>query len=148
MSRLNKYFSVLPSTKKEARKIQFIIFLILAFLFINVYLAPYKHIFEHFHIYSPNGCPLLTFTGVPCPMCGMGRSFSCLTDLYIGQSFYYNPSGLIFYIVFGYITVTVLVLSFRKKKIVLNEPAYKLWYIPVILLVIMWVLNILYGHHH
>jgi hypothetical protein len=56
--------------------------------------------------------------------------------------------GLLFYIIFGFVLAVILVLSIKRKKIVLKKPALKLWYIPVLFLIIMWVLNILYGHHY
>jgi hypothetical protein len=144
----NKYYSIEDCTKREAWLIKAAIIFIIGFSLLSVYLTPYKHIFEIFHIHSENGCPLLTFTGIPCPLCGMGRSFSCLTDLYIERSFYYNPSGLVFFLLSGFVTASVFILSIKNKKVKLKEPAYRLWYIPIALLLIMWVLNILYGHHH
>lgn len=56
--------------------------------------------------------------------------------------------GLLFYIIFGFVFFTIFILAVLKKKIVLKKPALKLWYIPVLFLVLMWILNILYGHHH
>ena len=143
----NKFFKVQPCSKKEARYIQFVILFFIIFSLLNIYFNPYKYIFELFHVHSANGCPLLTFTGVPCPMCGMGRVFSCLTDFHISQSFYYNPLGLLFYLILGVITVTVFILSFKNKKIRFTKAGMKLWYIPVTFLIIIWILNILYGHH-
>lgn len=116
---------------------------------LNIYFAPLKSFLNNVvGIESINGCPLLTFTGIPCPFCGTGRVFSCITDLHFEQTFYYNPLGLAFYIIFGYFYFTVLLLAFFKKKLILKKPALKLWYIPVIFLLLMWVLNILFGHHH
>jgi len=114
---------------------------------LGVYESPTELLFHWLGIETINGCPLLTFTGIPCPFCGMGRAFVSIENFDIKQSFYYNPSGLIFYIVFGTITGFVFVLSVMKKKIVLKKTALKMWYIPVILLIIMWILNILYGHY-
>jgi len=77
----------------------------------------------------------------------MGRSFLSLTHLEIAQSFYYNPMGLIFYVITGSIFGIILILSAINKKIVLKKGAIELWYVPVLFVVIIWVLNILYGHH-
>lgn len=150
----NKYFSISQTTPLQSRKTIYILLLIMVLGLINVYFAPLKSFLnEVAGVESVNGCPLFTFTGVPCPFCGTGRVFSCITDLpkgwhYLTLSFYYNPLGLIFYIIFGFFFFTVLFLAMQKKKIVLNKPALKLWYIPVLFLVLMWILNILYGHHH
>ena len=147
MPRSNRYFIIQDCTPREAWRIRFTILFLIVFSLANIYFNPYKLMFEFFHIHSVNGCPLLTFTGVPCPTCGMGRSFSCLTDFHIAQSFYNNPSGLVFFLITGVLIAYVLWLSFKRKKIVLTKAIYKLWYIPVTALIIMWILNILYGHH-
>src|SRR4030095_3631147 len=115
----------------------------------SVYINPLEPFFNNvLGIPSVNGCPLLTFAGVPCPMCGMGRVFSCITDFHIAESFYYNPLGLVFYLILLSVFCILSVLSIRKKKLILKKPAQKLWYMPALFLVIMWILNILYGHHH
>lgn len=145
----NKYFSISQTTPRQSRKTIYILLLIMVLGLINVYFAPLKSFLNDVAgVESVNGCPLYTFTGVPCPFCGTGRVFSCITDLHFTESFYYNPLGLIFYIIFGFFFFTVLFLAILKKKIVLKKPALKLWYIPVLFLVLMWILNILYGHHH
>jgi hypothetical protein len=144
----NKFYSVETAAASERKKILWILFIICAVGILNIYLNPLEHFFtDVIGIPSINGCPLYTFTNIPCPMCGMGRVFSCLTDLYISQSFYYNPLGLLFYVVFGSIFFVVLVLAIVNKRIVLRKAAYRLWYIPVGFLCIMWILNVLYGHH-
>ena len=144
----SKYFLVQQCSKKEARIIQFTIIFFIVFSLLNIYFNPYKFIFELFNVHTVNGCPLLTFTGVPCPMCGMGRVFSCLTDFYIARSFYYNPLGLLFYLIMGFAVGAVLILSSKNKKIIITKAGFKLWYLPVLFLIIMWLMNILYGHHH
>ncbi len=145
----NKYYSIAPAAPVERRNTLLLIIAILLIGLLNIYFAPIKYFLNDVAGFnSPNGCPLLTFTGIPCPFCGTGRVFSCITDLYLLKSFYYNPLGLLFYIIFGFSLGVILVLSIKKKKVVLKKPAIRLWYIPVLFLVIMWVLNILYGHHY
>jgi len=145
----NKYFSITTTTPQQSRKTIYILLLLMALGLVNVYFAPLKSFLNEVSgVESVNGCPLLTFTGIPCPFCGTGRVFSCITDLHFAESFYYNPLGLIFYIIFGFFFFTVFFLALVKKKITLKKPALKLWYIPVLFLVLMWILNILYGHHH
>ncbi|MBZ0203965.1 MAG: DUF2752 domain-containing protein [Ignavibacteria bacterium] len=149
MLQSNKYFVVEPASPSSARNTIWLLVVIAAVGLINVYLNPLEHFFtDVLHIPSVNGCPLYTLSGVPCPMCGMGRVFSCMTDFYIAESFYYNPLGLVFYLIFGFVYIFIFFLSLRRKKIVLKPAGVKLWYIPVIFLIIMWVLNILFGHHH
>lgn len=145
----NKYYSVVPASSSQSRNTLLILAGILAAGLLFVYLNPFEPFFNDvLGIESVNGCPLLTFTGIPCPMCGMGRVFSCLTDFYILKSFYYNPLGIIFYFISGLVFAVIFALSIKKKRLLLKKPAQKLWYIPVLFILIMWVLNILLGHHH
>ncbi|MEO8514715.1 MAG: DUF2752 domain-containing protein [Ignavibacteria bacterium] len=150
----NKYFSIIQNTPKQSRKTIYVMLLLLVLSLVNVYFAPLKVFLNDVAgIESVNGCPLLTFTGIPCPFCGTGRVFSTITDIpkrshYIAMSFYYNPLGLPFFIIFGFFYFTFITLAFMRRKVFLKKPAYRLWYIPVIFFLLMWVLNILYGHHH
>src|SRR3972149_2262823 len=38
-------------------------------------------------------CPLLTYTGIPCPFCGLTRSLLCLLHGDVAQAFWYHPLG-------------------------------------------------------
>jgi hypothetical protein len=144
----NKFFTIEESSPGQRKKTLRILLFIAVFSITNVYLNPLKHFFNIINIPSVNGCPLLTFAGIACPFCGMGRVFSCLTDLYIARSFYYNPLGLVFYIASGLAFGAILILSILKKRIVLTKSAAKLWFIPLLFIAVMWILNILFGHHH
>lgn len=64
------------------------------------------------------------------------------------ESLYYNPLGLVFYIILALVLGILTILNVLGKKITLKKPATKLWYIPVLFVLIMWLLNIFYGHHH
>lgn len=141
----NKFFYVQTCAKKEARKILYIIPAIILSGLISVYLSPAENFAEIIGIETVNGCPLLTLTGIPCPFCGMGRVFSCITDFYIAQTFYHNPSGLVFYLVSGIVLVYVTFLALKNQKIVFKND--KIVWIPVGFILIMWILNILFGHH-
>lgn len=112
-----------------------------------VYFSPIEELMLLAGIKTVNGCPLYTFAGIACPFCGMGRSFSCLTDFYIARSFYYNPMGLIFYFLTGLISLLIFIMAIKKRKLVLKEPAKRLWYLSILFFAVMWVLNILFGHH-
>jgi len=43
-------------------------------------------------------CPLLTITGVPCPLCGMTRSARSLLRFDIASSLHYQPFGFLAFI--------------------------------------------------
>lgn len=64
-------------------------------------------------------CPILWFTGVSCPGCGITRALLCLCRLDFAGAVYYNPS--IFAVVLA--AVLLLICYFRKdqktRKIVL-----------------------------
>jgi hypothetical protein len=139
---------VQPASQAESRKIILVLSGVIALGLLTVYLAPFELFFRLLGIQSSNGCPLLTFAGIPCPFCGLGRVFSCITDLYIARSFYYNPLGLIFYILLGAYLAVTLYLAIRKKKIIYSAQGNKLIWIPVIFAAVMWILNILFGHHN
>jgi len=144
----NKFFSVQPASPDESKKIIFILTGIITLGLLTVYYSPFEFIFTLLGYDDNNGCPMLIFTGIPCPFCGMGRVFSCITDLYIARSFTYNPLGLLFYIMLAaYFTIN-LYLAFRKKKLVYTARGNKLIWFPVIFIILMWILNIFFGHHH
>ena len=144
----NRYFTIENSTLREKWITISILFLIAFTGLFSIYFSPNEKLFHLLNIPTVNGCPLLTLTDIPCPFCGMGRSFSCLTDFKFARSFYYNPMGMIFFVLAGSAFGIILILSILNKKIVFNKPGKKLWYIPVLFVLITWILNILYGHHH
>jgi len=142
----NLWFSVRSCSVEEARKLLLTVAAVTGLGVISVYLSPFETFFGVLGIHTENGCPLLTVSGIPCPFCGMGRVFSCLTDFYIGRTFYYNPLGLLFYILAAIVFGTITLLAFRKQKIVLKD--YKVVWIAAGFLIVMWAANILWGHHH
>jgi Protein of unknown function (DUF2752) len=144
-----KYFQILPASETESRNTLILIIGLILLGLVNIYFAPIKlFLNDVLGVESINGCPLLTFTGVPCPFCGTGRVFDSVLGMNILGSFYYNPLGLVFYMILGLVFSLGIVLAIMKKKFVLTESGYRLWFIPVGFLVIMWILNILFGHHH
>jgi len=143
----NKYFHIADCSKATRKKIQFRIFALLVFLLLIIYLKPAVFVMDSLGIANRNGCPMLTFTGAPCPFCGLGRSFSCLTDFNLAGAFGYNPSGPVIYILGGLVIIYLLILSFKNKTVVLTELTKRLWVVPIVLLVIMWVLNVVFGGH-
>ncbi len=109
--------------------------------------SPFEYLFHQLGYKDSNGCPLLTLAGVPCPLCGMGRSFWALVKLDTGHIFYYNPSGVFFFLISGVILGGVFMLAVFGYRIRLRARAWKLWYVFAGVIVLMWVLNIVYGHH-
>lgn len=48
-----------------------------------------------FYYFSGMGCPILFFTGIPCPGCGMTRSLLCLLRFDIEEALQYHPLGIV-----------------------------------------------------
>lgn len=142
----NKYFSIESRAPRTSRKI--LLWLIGASILVIVLIiySPTEYLFKHFGYADSNGCILLTLTGVPCPACGMGHSLSAIARFDTAHWFYYNPSAPFLYFISFLIIGFLLVLSLFNKTIRLTPKLLKLWYIPVALLVIVWALNILWGH--
>jgi hypothetical protein len=102
-----------------------------------------EHFIPHFYII----CPLLTFTGIPCPFCGLTRSLLCLLHGEVAQAFWYHPFGPI---VWGGIALfaiwTLVSLMFRRNFALKISRQVK----PKILLAIVfliWIGNVFLGHH-
>jgi hypothetical protein len=98
-------------------------------------------------IKTVNGCPLYTFTSIPCPFCGMGSLFKEIMRGDFSHLFYHNPMGIFFYFLFGAAIGFIAFLSLTKRKIVFTPKGRKLVWIPVVFFIIMWILNIFSGHH-
>ncbi len=144
---LSKYLEFQKCDPKTARRIQLWIIGIAVLTLVLITYSPLEYLFKYLGYKDSNGCPLLTLTGVPCPMCGMGRSFWALIMLNFNDAFYYNPSGAIVYLISGLIILAIFIKSFFNYRLKLKNPLLKLWYVPVVLLVVVWVLNIVLGHH-
>jgi hypothetical protein len=81
-------------------------------------------------------------------MCGMGRSFPALLELDFNGMIYYNPSSVVFYAAAILLFVTVFVSSIAGYKVIIRTSLFRLWYLAVITLAAVWILNIIYGHHN
>ncbi|MCU0570133.1 MAG: DUF2752 domain-containing protein [Oculatellaceae cyanobacterium Prado106] len=44
------------------------------------------------------GCPIRQFTGVPCPACGMTRSFTAIAQGHLDQAFGYHGFGPVLFV--------------------------------------------------
>lgn len=66
---------------------------------------------------SPFSCIILAFTGIPCPGCGLTRSFVAMAHGRIGESFYYHLFGPLLFIIFIISSVHLLLEILRKKQI-------------------------------
>lgn len=142
----NEYFSVEKCDKKTRRKIQIYLFAFLIFGYLFARYSPFVYLFHLLGFEHSNGCPLYTFTGIPCPTCGLGRSLSVILHQDFEKLFYYNPSAPFIYTILFVLIFTILIMSFYNYIIKLKPGIYKIWYAAVIITLVVWVLNILSGH--
>jgi hypothetical protein len=144
---LSNYITLEKCETKESLRIILWLLVISALGFMLVAYSPVEMLFSYFGYQDTNGCTLYTFLGFPCPTCGMGRSIKAMLGLDFSEMFYYNPSAVFIYLLTFLAIVSVFILAVFKYKIKLTSKLLKLWYIPVLLLIIIWALNILFGHH-
>jgi hypothetical protein len=144
---LSKYFIFEKCTARTGRTIQNIIIVSCFVLALLIIYSPFEILFRYFGYAHSNGCPIYTLTGVPCPTCGMGHSLKAIIYGDTAHWFYYNPSAPVLYLL-GFGTIGfVFILAFFNYKVKPAPAFYKLWYVAVIVIIIVWVLNILWGHH-
>ncbi len=75
-------------------------------------------------------CPLRTFTGVPCPFCGMTPSVEATVHLHFADALTANPAGILLVI------VALVLLILRPKTIPVPMT------LAVVALGLMWVFEL------
>ncbi len=141
-----KYFSVVKCTSRTALKIRLSVLSLIGFLYVMIVRSPFKALFQYLGYEKTNGCPFYTFTGLPCPTCGMGRGLSAIIRLKTAYIFYYNPSAIFIYIVIAVLLLTIFGLSFFNYKIKPERKLYSLWPVFIVIVLVIWLLNIFFGH--
>jgi hypothetical protein len=100
---------------------------------------------------SPLLCPIRAFTGIPCPGCGMTRSFLSLVQGNLGEAFSYHLFGpiLFFFCLLAAIHLFLEIVSQRKIKAlyvkILNKKTIQGLILPSILIYYLSRLLIIYG---
>ena len=82
-------------------------------------------------VHLPLPCPLLTVTGIPCPLCGMTRSVIALFRADFIGSVRFNPGGIL-------LVFVAMIFSVWRPRLQLQVA---LWVLPV-LVGALWVWNI------
>lgn len=131
----------------QSRRIRYVLIAVLAVSLVFVYFHPLNLINYFFPgmLRSDSSCIMLNVTGLPCPFCGMSRSFKELMAFNISGSFYYNPGSVFVFAFIGISCLSIFVLSIFNYRIRFRSNMKTLMLFFVVLSII-WILNILFGH--
>ena len=142
------FISIEKTDPAESRKIRIYLVIILFFVLLTSYFSPVKLIRQFIPdlFNRESSCILLNVSGIPCPFCGFTRSFDEILKFNIAGSFYYNPSSVFIFTFLACLTLVIFVISFFNYKIKIVS-ANKTFLVLTIVLVTIWVVNILFGHH-
>jgi hypothetical protein len=123
---------------------------IVAMGLVSVYVSPYQLFFyfldTDFAKSNESYCIFINVTGLPCPFCGLSRSFRGLVNLNFADCLYYNPSSIFLFLLGGLVLSAVFVLSLFNYKISVSN-TNKLWLVLLIIFIVVWIINIIFGHH-
>lgn len=131
----------------DARNIRITILILVLVGFITIEFSSFslfrKFFPEVFKTDSP--CLMYNVTEIPCPLCGMSRSFNEIIRLNFSRAIYYNPSSVIFFTFSGVLCLGIFVLSFFRYKIKFsfNKKTLLIFFLVI---VTAWILNIKFGH--
>ncbi len=110
--------------------------------------GPEEHITVFGHPFG-EPCGFYMTTGMPCPQCGMTRSWVWAARGHLAQSFFYSPAGaaLFWWIVLAG-ALGAARLAARKRDLLVIPPrlllGWTLWWV-VGLYLVPWLLRIVYG---
>lgn len=106
------------------------------------------YFFGHSGYSSPFSCPILHFTGIPCPGCGMTRSFLAIARGDLPTAFEYHLFGPLFFsaIVLGMGYLSLEILTRQRWSIPRLSRWWQRWHIALMLLTLLGIyhLNRLY----
>jgi hypothetical protein len=83
-------------------------------------------------LHPPLACPLLSLTGVPCPLCGMTRAVVAAAHGHLASSLSFNPGGMF---------VLLLALAALIRPTLLTRLRLRLWSIFAVLGA-LWLWNV------
>ena len=142
-----KFLTINKVGKSEARKIRLILAGFIIFTVLSVRFYPYDILMKFFPdtFRNESTCIILNVFNIPCPFCGMSHAFYEFINFNFMKSIYYNPMSVFFFSFSGLICLSIFVLSLYNYKISVSFGRKSL-ILTGILLIIMWVLNICFGH--
>jgi hypothetical protein len=135
------------TTPEESDRIRFVLFAFIAVALMSAFFTPsdlVAALFPQWFRYE-SSCIMLNVANIPCPFCGMSRAWKELTRLNFSRSVYFNPSAIPFFVATMTLMSSVFVLSMYNKKIAVSDKQRTILVLISVLLLI-WILNILYGH--
>ena len=97
-------------------------------------------------IYTPDDppglsiCTFHTVTGLPCPGCGLTRSFCAITHARLIDAWHLNPFGFIWYALTVYLLIRPLLVRRQRFAACEKELLASKWgyILPLVLVVAMW----------
>lgn len=143
-------FRLVKTTGKEAWKIRGITLGIIILGLLTVSFSILNLVREALRFTGMYGnyesaCIMLNIFGIPCAFCGLSRSFAALINFDLKTAIYFNPASLFIYPL-GFIIISlIIVLSFFNYKVEITRKKPFL-YAVITVFIIMWLINILYGH--
>lgn len=135
-------------TRTESDKLRFILFGFIAVTLVSIFFTPSDLVAELFPdlFKYESSCIMLNVAGIPCPFCGMSRAWKEFTKMNFTAAIHHNPSSIAFFIISGVTISAIFVLSLFNYKFKVTSTWKTLLMLTAVLFII-WILNILYGHH-
>jgi len=117
-------------------------------IYIIIYLIFFALILLFLVFNSKIPCAFKNIFNIPCPFCGLTRSFREIFKLNIPKAIYYNILSIPLLILFIY-SIIVIIKDFIKKENkffdIISNLFSKYLFIIIILIIIAWILNIIHG---
>ncbi len=135
-------------TRTESDRLRFILFGFIAVTLVSIFFTPSDLVAELFPdlFKYESSCIMLNVAGIPCPFCGMSRAWKEFTKMNFTAAIHHNPSSIAFFIISGVTISGIFVLSLFNYRIRVTS-TWKTFLMLTAVLMIIWILNILYGHH-
>lgn len=135
-------------TRTESDRLRFILFGFIAVTLVSIFFTPSDLVAELFPdlFKYESSCIMLNVAGIPCPFCGMSRAWKEFTKMNFTAAIHHNPSSIAFFIISGVTISGIFVLSLFNYRIRVTS-TWKTFLMLTAVLMIIWILNFLYGHH-
>lgn len=134
-------------SKEDSDRIRFVLFAFIAFTLVSAWFtlsdlvaALFPDLFSY-----ESSCIMLNIADIPCPFCGMSRAWRELIGLNFSRSVYYNPLAIPFFALSFLIMIAIFALSLFNYRIRITD-AKKTFLAAALVLLVIWIANILYGH--